>query len=382
MGFLKTVGKTLSSLNPVAGIISSGIGAIGNAISTNSTNKANAAINDKNNAFNAAEAEKARTFNAQQTSLQNEFNASEAQKSRQWQQQMFERQLAYNSPQNQLKMMAEAGLNPNNFASGLTTAPSVGGSPQASGSALSGPSASSAGAIPMSNPFDFESVTQSIKNLAESRKIESDTRHVDALTATENLLRDGKVQLQSTTIALNVANAELRKKEMDRIGKELIAIDTNIDMVKQNIRESIASENYRNQMAYYQSLKSEEQKTINNKLEERILSELREARSRIDRNYSSIRVDNATIDKIASEISINNLNLSNMPVEFYLNNRLVKAKIVGLESENTIIQPDVESLSTVSDHEAYRVLKAINVYIKEMLSPLSSIFKSLPKIAK
>lgn len=376
MGFLQTLGKVASALNPVAGIISAGVGAIGNAFSTNSTNKANAAINAANNQFNAAEAEKARQFNAQQTQLQNQFNAAEAEKTRAWQQSIYERNLAWNSPANQLKMMSEAGLNPNNFASGVTSAPSAPSGATASGSALSGPSASSAGAIPMQNPFNFEAVTQSIKNLADAKKTESETKHVNAITATENLLRDGKVQLQNSEIALNFADTSLRKSEMDKIGKELISLDVSIDAARQSIRNAIASEEYTKAMTDFQNLKSEEQRKINEKLADLLRLQLKEAQSRIAKNYSDISLNDSTIDKITSEVRLNGFKLSNFPLEINLKNRLLKAEIRGLEGENTILSSDVKATDTVNGHEAYQILKAYNIYVKEVLSPLTDVFKT------
>ena len=64
---------------PVVGQISS---AIGDAVSTNKTNKANMAINRMNNEFNAAEAEKARQFQLDMWNKTNEYNSASAQRSR------------------------------------------------------------------------------------------------------------------------------------------------------------------------------------------------------------------------------------------------------------------------------------------------------------
>lgn len=64
---------------PVIGQVSS---AIGDAVSTNKTNKANMAINQMNNEFNAAEAEKARQFQLDMWNKTNEYNSASAQRSR------------------------------------------------------------------------------------------------------------------------------------------------------------------------------------------------------------------------------------------------------------------------------------------------------------
>ena len=64
---------------PVVGSIAS---SIGNAVSTNKTNKTNMAINQMNNEFNAAEAEKARQFQLEMWNRTNEYNSASAQRSR------------------------------------------------------------------------------------------------------------------------------------------------------------------------------------------------------------------------------------------------------------------------------------------------------------
>lgn len=79
MGFLDFI--------PVVGDVAS---AIGNAVSTNKTNKNNMAINQMNNEFNAAEAEKARQFQLDMWNRENEYNSASSQRQR----------------------LSEAGLNP------------------------------------------------------------------------------------------------------------------------------------------------------------------------------------------------------------------------------------------------------------------------------
>lgn len=64
---------------PIVGDVAS---AVGNAVSTNKTNKTNMAINQMNNEFNAAEAEKARQFQLDMWNRTNEYNSASAQRSR------------------------------------------------------------------------------------------------------------------------------------------------------------------------------------------------------------------------------------------------------------------------------------------------------------
>lgn len=94
---------------PVVGQIAS---SIGDAVSTNKTNKMNMAINQMNNEFNAAEAEKARQFQLDMWNRTNEYNSASAQRSR----------------------LEEAGLNPYLMMNGGSagTAQSAGSSSPAS----------------------------------------------------------------------------------------------------------------------------------------------------------------------------------------------------------------------------------------------------------
>ena len=94
---------------PVVGQVAS---SIGNAVSTNKTNKTNMAINQMNNEFNAAEAEKARQFQLDMWNKSNEYNSASAQRSR----------------------LEEAGLNPYLMMNGGSagTAQSAGSSSPAS----------------------------------------------------------------------------------------------------------------------------------------------------------------------------------------------------------------------------------------------------------
>lgn len=71
MGFLDFV--------PVVGQVAS---AVGNAVSTNKTNKTNMAINQMNNEFNAAEAEKARQFQLDMWNRENDYNTASSQRQR------------------------------------------------------------------------------------------------------------------------------------------------------------------------------------------------------------------------------------------------------------------------------------------------------------
>lgn len=64
---------------PIVGQVAS---SIGNAVSTNKTNRTNMAINQMNNEFNAAEAEKARQFQLDMWNRTNDYNSASSQRQR------------------------------------------------------------------------------------------------------------------------------------------------------------------------------------------------------------------------------------------------------------------------------------------------------------
>lgn len=143
---------------PVVGQIAS---TIGDAVSTNKTNRANMRINQMNNEFNAAEAEKARQFQLDMWNRENEYNTASAQRSR----------------------LEAAGLNPYLMMNGgnAGTASSAGSSASASASSplsmqrrdFSGISSSLSSALQIANQTKETSAVvqnlQSQKSLADAQ---------------------------------------------------------------------------------------------------------------------------------------------------------------------------------------------------------------------
>ncbi len=238
------------------------IGTIGNLIGTNMANKTNQGINKSNNEFNAQEAEKAR-----------DFNASEAEKNRQFQQEMYQKSLDWRSPANQLKLMQEAGLNPINFQNGTVSdsAPT--------GSAASGPAASAAGAIPVQNPFSPAAFSQITEALSNAKLKEKQGNEIDARTVTENAMRDGKVELQNSSIQLNLANESLTKAQEQKLGKEIIKMDYEMQMLLEQCKKLQADTDLVTFQSRYEQLKGDEQAKINSRLDEKINEELKSIRA-------------------------------------------------------------------------------------------------------
>lgn len=154
MGFLDFI--------PLVGDLVSGITSM---VNTNQTNKNNLGLMREQNQFNSDEAEKNRQFQSAESDKAAAFNAEQAllsfNRSADFEREMFEREAHYNSPANQLRLMREAGLNPNLFSPSLSSASGgAASSPAATASAPGGSAASSAGIVPMQSPnLDLNFVT-------------------------------------------------------------------------------------------------------------------------------------------------------------------------------------------------------------------------------
>lgn len=269
-------GKTVAApLISAAGSIGGAlIGGITSLFGGKKTNDTSLKVARENNQFNAAEAEKARKYNSQEAALAREFNAAEAEKQRAYNTAMYEKSLAWRSPANQIKMMQDAGLNPLNFQQG-SVSDSAPTSSAASGPAASGPSAYSAGLPLLRNPVDASAFSQIASALSDVKLKEAQANQVNAVTLTENLTRNGKVDLLNTQISMNIADTALTKAEESKIGKELIKIDTETQALQESIKKIQADTDLTIFQARYQQLKGDEQAKINGRLDERIDEELK-----------------------------------------------------------------------------------------------------------
>lgn len=254
------------------------IGGITSLFGGKKTNDTSLKVARENNQFNAAEAEKARKYNSQEAALAREFNASEAEKQRAYNTAMYERSLAWRSPANQIKLMQEAGLNPLNFQQG-TVSDSAPTSSAASGPAASGPAASSAGLPSLRNPVDASAFSQIASALSDVKLKEAQANQVNAVTLTENLTRNGKVELLNTQISMNIAETDLTKAEEVKIGKELIKMDAEVTALAETVKKLQAETDFTIFQSRYQQLKGDEQAKINARLDEKISEELKSIRA-------------------------------------------------------------------------------------------------------
>ena len=210
------------------------------------TNYENRKENERNRDFNASEAEKSRQFQrdewTRQFDLQRDewYNQLSAQQEAQYTQ--FLREAEYNNPQNQVKRMAQAGLNPSAIlggqgSSGLVSAatgnvhsapaPSV-----PSGGTVSSPQASAASPLPMQNPMSgLQNVGSFLKDMASATK---DNRLIDPMVTLlsrqiysqelQNTMQETQNYIASVTKNAKVLKAygEMQNEFMDLTLKKTI----------------------------------------------------------------------------------------------------------------------------------------------------------------
>lgn len=272
------------ALDPIVGgaLITGGaslLGGIGNLFGQSNANKTNIKLMREQNAFNAQEAQKARDFNSQEASIARDFNSQEAALNRKFQAQMYQKSLDWRSPANQLKLMQEAGLNPNNFQNGVVSDSAPSGS-VASSPAASSLAASGASTPTILNPYAsaIDAMTRVASTLTDAKLKEQQGNYIDAQRATEDAMRNGKVELQNSVISLNLATEALTKVQEQRVGKELIKMDYDTQLVQEQISNVRTDTDVKTFQARYQQLKGDEQKKINEKLDERLELELQSIR--------------------------------------------------------------------------------------------------------
>lgn len=191
-----------------------------------------------------------------------EFNSDEAQKQRDWEEGMWNKNNLYNSPANQLKLMLEAGLNPNNFQTSVS-----GASMPGSGASASAPSSvpqtpSQAGLASALNSAQIRLAN------AQADKAESDVDLNKANTNRINKLLSGELEEQGVRISL-------AKDELDNMRpaqkRNILAETDNLIKAKDKMDEEI-----RNLKKQWDSLDEQvkRQKIENGELQKLLQSEI------------------------------------------------------------------------------------------------------------
>lgn len=270
-----------------------------NRHSQKETNKRNAEQNELNREFNSQEAAKQRDFEAQQAELANKFSSDEAlkafQRSSKFAVDMWNKENEYNSPNQQLKRLTDAGFNPNIFG-GDNTAGSVGSvaSSVPSASMPHGSSASAPSSIPMSaptlsNPL-LESAQVRLAN-AQAKSLEHETDRKDDLHSID-------VQTAQGNLRLIGLQGDLTAQQKLNLEQDAKLASKRCDEIDQNIAQSKEYERY-------MKLQGDALETENKHLEERISKQLDILQAQYDLEIANKK---EVVSRIVQNLSQANLN--------------------------------------------------------------------------
>lgn len=202
---------------------------------------ANAAISGKMNRKAVREQRRNREWATKERLAQQEWQEQQWDKAAQWNLEQWNRQNEYNSPAQQVQRMLAAGLNP------LSLTGDAGNAGEMSMSSPSGVGEPGVPSAPqMFNPADqmnsqqFTQAIATFANLALEKKkadasikqADAEAAHKNALTLTENLMRNHRVELLGCEIDLTKSHKDLNeqnvKESMQRILESQQSIQTSI----------------------------------------------------------------------------------------------------------------------------------------------------------
>lgn len=156
-------------------------------------------------------------FAQQEAQAQRNAQSHENQLQRNWEQKMVNQQNAWNSPEHQLAMMREAGINPlGNFGPVASASPngvSPGGMAQASTPSQAGSSLNSVQNRNVFQPLDLSAVSGALESVARAKNLEEDARKKESERKTEDALRDLRVQEAGARVEVLAQDKQLKEQE-------------------------------------------------------------------------------------------------------------------------------------------------------------------------
>ncbi|UPW41328.1 DNA pilot protein [Sigmofec virus UA08Rod_4104] len=197
----------LDFLNPIGSAVGSLFGSVGNAISTNQTNKTNLRIARENRQWQTDERVAQQQWQDQQRVAQNQFS-----------EQMYNQ---YSSPKAMAQQLTDAGLNPALAVDGNLG--SVQASSGSSGAAPSGQSAPLPHIQPMNLAGGFQDMASAFASLAQAKKTGVETTGLENLMDTT--VESAKVQLETDKFLLDIHKLYGNERARAEIAKILQDID-------------------------------------------------------------------------------------------------------------------------------------------------------------
>lgn len=296
-------------------------------------------------------------YNHYEAKLQRDWSSAEAEKSRRFQNDMWEKSNAYNSPEQQMARLKEAGLNPNMMygnSSQMAAATPMSGATASGGSAASG-----SGIASIFNSAQIENMrSQSavMQEEARGKKIENDWK--DELMLGQSQVLTGQAKVLESEFNINKVQA--------------LNIAKDTDLKTQQINESISTIDLNNIMKdkTYQEVKH---LLVENKyIESRMREEIKEIQARRQLYGEQAVHFRASAEQIVKLLP---LVLAGKATE----NDLNSLRKVGLKYENDKLEFDVEHMD---ERFKMEVKKNDSEYFKNYASGISDCVTTLTSVIK
>ena len=365
MSFLSTLGSIVGGVASAAGNVMSavpGLNVLGSAISQgggflqgqsaayeqSKQNQANRQLSwdlqKDAQKFNSNESYLSFLRNQQAQQQAMNFNSSEAEKQRIYEKEMWQKSNDYNSPANQLRLLQEAGYNPNLFDASIAGSVNAGVGASASSSPLSAPSASSpmASSPIMPNPAMVASQIR-LAN-AQASKAESEVKLSNVQSERVKELLKGELSLQNVQISLGNADEQLKRVDAIKALKECEKLDSDIQLASSSIAKLQSEVNLNLQELKNKGLQGEKLQIELDNYEKRLQAELYEILSSTAKNYASVRLSDAEVRHIASQLTLEGIQSGILALDFSFKqgtqDSQIKATISSNEQEISDIQFD------------------------------------------
>lgn len=365
MSFLSTLGSIVGGVASAAGNVMSavpGLNILGSAISQggsflqgqsaayeqNKQNQANRQLSwdlqKDAQKFNSNESYLSFLRNQQAQQQAMNFNSIEAEKQRIYEKEMWQKSNDYNSPANQLRLLQEAGYNPNLFNDSTAASVNAGAGASASSSPLSAPSASSpmASSPIMPNPAMVASQIR-LAN-AQASKAESEVKLSNVQSERVKELLKGELSLQNVQISLGNADEQLKRVDAIKALKECEKLDSDIQLASSSIAKLQSEVNLNLQELKNKGLQGEKLQIELDNYEKRLQAELYEILSSTAKNYASVRLSDAEVRHIASQLTLEGIQSGILALDFSFKqgtqDSQIKATISSNEQEISDIQFD------------------------------------------
>lgn len=174
---------------------------------------------------NAVTSKKARKWQSQENERQRQYMSELANRQNQWNLEQWNRENAYNSPSNKMKLLKEAGLNPDLMYGQGAGSLQAASSPQLT-AGEAGPTMDYSKFMPN---LELSSIAQNMANArladAQAKLANSQANKTDTETSWIDRLNQSTLDMNSMTVQLGEEELPIKRATADQIGKNMQVLD-------------------------------------------------------------------------------------------------------------------------------------------------------------